>query len=54
MNPIYAEYDYIFKRFISGALNAREFQVDFLRQFKSETRSMDEALYSLLEDIFGE
>ena len=53
MNSIYTEYGDIFENFISGALDARGFQVDFLRRFKNEARSMDEALYSLLEDIFG-
>jgi hypothetical protein len=54
MDNVYAEYGMLLDRFLSGAMTVEEFQVTYLDRFKTEERPLDEPLYQLLDELFGD
>ena len=54
MTDICQEYKLLFEKFLAGAIPVEEFQTVYLGRFKNEQRSLDEALYELLEGVFGD
>jgi hypothetical protein len=54
MKDICQEYELLCEKYLAGAMPVEEFQTVYLDRFKNEQRSLDEALYELLEGIFGD
>jgi len=49
-----AEYKLLLERFLGGETSAEQFQAIYLHRFKNETRKLDEALFELLDSLFGD
>jgi len=54
MNEVANTYLALLERFLTCELSLVDFQRTYLRQFNNETRDMDEALFELLDEFFGD
>jgi Bacterial self-protective colicin-like immunity len=54
MDEIYDEYETLIAGFVDGKTSAEEFQRAYLDRFKTEVRDLNEPLYQVLEDLFGD
>jgi len=54
MNEVAGTYLELLERFLTRKLSLMDFQRAYLRQFKDETRDMDDALFELLDEFFGD
>ena len=54
MSQTAAEYRNLSERFLREELSAEQFQAMFLEGFKHETRQLDEPLFFLLDELFGD
>ena len=54
MNDIYADYRFLLDRFLKDNMSVEEFQTAYFDRFKNETRNLDEALFKLLDGLFGD
>ncbi len=54
MSDIYTDYKLLLHGFLSGALSAEAFQRAYLERFKNESRALDDALFEILDELFGD
>jgi hypothetical protein len=54
MSSVYQDYGLLLKQFLQGEMSAEEFQIAYLHQFKNESRQFDEALFEVLDTLFGD
>lgn len=54
MKEISQEYELLLEKFLDGTMPVDEFQRVYLDRFKNEQRSLDDALYEVLEGVFGD
>ena len=54
MNASYEIYVLLLKRFLTHEISVNEFQTAFFAQFQTENADLDEALFMLLDELFGD
>jgi hypothetical protein len=54
MNSTAGEYRFLMDRYLHGELSAEDFQLAFLEKFKKETRRLNDDLFGLLDELFGD
>lgn len=54
MKEVRKDYEQLLGQFVNGSLSAAEFQAIYLEKFKQEKRHMTDAVYELLEGVFGD
>lgn len=54
MGSEYEDYGSLLNRFIQHRMSADEFQIAYLKLFKNERRQLDEALFDVLDTLFGD
>ena len=54
MKEIAQEYKLLLEKFLDGTMPVDEFQTVYLDRFKTEQRSLNDALYEILEGVFGD
>lgn len=54
MSNIYTDYGLLFNCFLSGASSAEDFQRAYIERFKNESRELDDALFEILDELFGD
>lgn len=54
MSNAYTDYAMLLNRFLDGKISTEEFQCTYLRCFKNEDRKLDESLFELLDELFGD
>jgi hypothetical protein len=54
MNDVLHDYELLLEQFINGTIMVKELQNLYLDRFKKELRPMDESLYEVLEELFGD
>jgi hypothetical protein len=54
MSGMYTDYEILLHGFLSGASSAEDFQRAYLERFKNESRELDEALFEILDELFGD
>ena len=54
MSDVYTDYGLLLKRFLNGAISIEAFQRAYLGRFKNERRKLDEDVFDLLDELFGD
>lgn len=54
MSNIYTDYGVLLQEFLSGASSAKDFQRAYMVRFTNETRKMDDSLFKILDELFGD
>lgn len=54
MKEVCTDYGQLLGQFVNGSLSVEEFQAIYLEKFKQEKRHMTDAVYELLEGVFGD
>ena len=50
----FEEYEVLLNQFLEKKISTEIFQIEFINLFKSESRHLDDHLYNILEEIFGD
>lgn len=53
MSNIYTDYGRLLHGFLAGASSAEDFQRVYIDRFKNERRELDDALFEILDELFG-
>jgi hypothetical protein len=54
MNIVFAKYSDLIERFLTRQLSAQKFSDYFLENFKEETEPLNQELFLLLDELFGD
>lgn len=54
MNSPCAEYRDLMWKYLSGELSVLAFQMSYIDKFKGEKRALDEEMFLLLDELFGD
>ena len=54
MTDVSVDYGLLLEQFLDGAMSAEEFQSTYLDRFKNERRRLEDALFDLLDGLFGD
>ena len=54
MRNIYKDYGILLQSFLAGASSAEDFQRAYLDLFKNESRKLDDFLFEILDELFGD
>lgn len=54
MSDVHIEYGVLMNRFLNREISPEDFQQAYLARFKNEIREMDEPLFELLQEVFGD
>jgi hypothetical protein len=54
MSDMDTDYGLLLHRFLAGALSAEDFQRAYLERFKNESRELDDSLFEILDELFGD
>jgi len=54
MSDIYTDYGLLLHSFLAGTLSTEDFQRAYLERFKNESRVLDDALFEILDELFGD
>ena len=53
MRAMYTDYGLLLHGFLAGALSAEDFQRTYLDRFKNDSSVLDDALFEILDELFG-
>lgn len=54
MENVFDSYSGLIQRFLNHELSSKEFQAAYMLQFLDEARPLDEPLFLLLDELFGD
>jgi len=54
MSNMYTDYGLLLHGFLSGASSAEDFQRAYIDCFKNESRALDDSLFEILDELFGD
>ena len=54
MENVFDSYSGLIQRLLDHEMSSKEFQATYMRKFLDEVRPMDEALFLLLDELFGD
>ena len=54
MRDMDTDYGLLLHSFLAGAWSAEEFQRAYLERFKNDSRALDDAVFEILDELFGD
>ncbi|MDC6171319.1 colicin immunity domain-containing protein [Paucibacter sp. XJ19-41] len=54
MNSFLVDYGLLLEQFLHGAISVEEFHTTYLDRFKNEAEQLNEPLFELLDELFGD
>lgn len=54
MGSPHEDYQDLLDRYIRGEFSVQEFQTRYLNRFKNEDRQLDDELFAILDELFGD